>query len=69
MKNFDIEQFLSLENYANDTRTIRRKGAGGTAEYFTSYTLVKKIADKIPEEKWNDSNADFLEPGFGISYA
>ncbi len=65
MKNFDIKQFLSLDNYATETRTERRKGPGGTQEFFTPYELVKKMADKIPEEKWNDSNADFLEPGFG----
>lgn len=63
--NFNIEQFLSLENYANDTRVDRRKGAGGTAEYFTPYTLVKKMADKIPIETWSNPNADFLEPSFG----
>lgn len=63
--NFNIEDFLSLNDYATDVRVKRRKGNGGSQEFFTPYKLVKKMADKISEEKWSDPNANFLEPTFG----
>ena len=63
--NFDIEEFLSLEGYATDERQERRKGSGGSQEFFTPFKLVKKMGDKISEEKWSDINADFLEPSGG----
>ena len=63
--NFNIEEFLSLAGYATNERQERRKGSGGTQEFFTPFKLVKKMADKIPEEKWSDISANFLEPSFG----
>lgn len=36
-----------------------------TAEYFTPYSLVKRMADKIPEETWRDPSKNLLEPCFG----
>ena len=62
---FNIEDFLSLAGYATEKRKSRRKGPGGSAEYFTPYKLIKKMCDKISEEKWSDINANFLEPSFG----
>ena len=62
---FNIEEFLSLDGYANDARTNRRSGSGGSQEFFTNYVLVKKMCDKISLEKWNDPNANFLEPSAG----
>ena len=62
---FNIEEFLSLDGYANDARTNRRSGSGGSQEFFTNYVLVKKMCDKISPEKWNDPNANFLEPSAG----
>lgn len=62
---FNIEEFLSLDGYATDERTNRRRGAEGTQEYFTPSTLVIKMANKISEDKWNDPNANFLEPSAG----
>lgn len=62
---FNIEEFLSLDGYANDARTNRRSGSGGSQEFFTNYVLVKKMCDKISPEKWNDPNANFLEPSTG----
>ena len=62
---FNIEDFLSLAGYATEKRKSRRKGPGGSAEYFTPYRLIKKMCDKISEEKWSDINANFLEPSFG----
>ena len=62
---FNIEEFLSLADYATEERSERRQGSGGTQEFFTNYVLVKKMCDKISPEKWNDPNANFLEPSAG----
>ena len=35
----NIEQFLDLANYS-DSRKDRRKGSGGTQEFFTPYSIV-----------------------------
>ena len=61
----DIEKFLDLSNYATDTRVSRRKGTGGSQEFFTPYSLVKRICDKISEADWSNSEKTFLEPSFG----
>lgn len=34
-------------------------------EVFTPKSLVEKMMDKIPEEKWKDPNSVWLEPTFG----
>lgn len=46
---FNIEHFLSLEDYATDERQSRRSGSSGTQEFYTPYTIVKRICDKISE--------------------
>ena len=63
--NFNIEQFLDLSDYATDKRKARRKGANGTQEFFSPYSIVKRMADKIPEEDWQNPSKTFLEPCFG----
>ena len=79
MRMFDIEKFMSLERYDTEVRKARRKshtigpkaheqnvsGKKGTAEYFTPYEIVKRMADKVPEEDWTDPTKTFLEPCFG----
>lgn len=65
---FNIEQFLDLNGYITDTRLSRRKNnkeGKNTAEFFTPYSIVKKMADKISEEDWSDPNKTFCEPCFG----
>ena len=62
---FNIEQFLNLDDYATDTRLSRRKGAGSTQEFFTPYSIVKRMCEKIPNEDWSDPDKTFLEPCFG----
>lgn len=62
--NFNIEAFLDLRNYA-DKRTDRRKGSGGTNEFFTPYCLVKRMTDKVTEDMWYDPTKTFLEPSCG----
>ena len=63
---FDIEKFLSLEGYDNDIRKSRRKNSEvNSQEFFTPYSIVKKMADKVPDEEWSDSEKTFLEPAAG----
>ena len=63
--NFNIEQFLDLSDYATDKRKARRKGANGTAEFFTPYSIVKKLMDKIEPEMWADPTKTFVDPTMG----
>lgn len=60
-----IEEFLSLNGYATEERKKRRKSHKGTQEFFTPYSLVKKMCDYIPEDGWKDKDKTFLEPCFG----
>ena len=62
---FNIEQLLDLTNYTTDSRVARRKGSGGSQEFFTPYSIVKRMCDKIPDEAWSDQTKTFLEPSFG----
>ena len=64
-KNFNIEQFLDLSGYATDERLSRRKGSNSTQEFFTPYSIIKKMCDKISEEDWADPEKTFCEPCFG----
>ena len=52
--NFNIEQFLDLTSY-EENRNDRRKGAGGTAEFFTPYSIVKRMCDKVSDEQLGNS--------------
>ena len=60
-----IEQLLDLTNYATDTRVARRKTGKKTNEFFTPYSIVKRMCDKIPDEDWADPTKTFLESSFG----
>ena len=63
---FDIESFLDLSGYDNETRRIRRKNSDvNTQEYFTPYSIVKRMADKIQDEDWANPEKTFLEPAAG----
>ena len=59
-----ISDILDLTNYS-ESRKDRRKGSGGTQEFFTPYEIVKKMCDKISDDDWKDPNKTFLEPCFG----
>lgn len=66
--NFNIEDFLSLDGYANAVRKKRRKDNNGikaTNEFFTPYSIVKRMCDKIPDSDWADPTKTFLESSFG----
>ena len=65
-KYFNIEQFLDISNYATEERVSRRKGGSkSTAEFFTPYSIVKRMCDKIEESDWSDPKKTFCEPSFG----
>ena len=60
-----IQQLLNIDNYATEERIARRKGKKSTQEFFTPYEIVKKMADKVPEECWADPTKTFCDPCFG----
>lgn len=65
-KNFNIEQFLDLSGYATDERVARRKNSDiNSQEFFTPYSIVKIMCDKISEEDWSDPEKTFCEPSAG----
>ena len=61
---FNIQQFID-HDYATDVRKDRRKGKGGTQEFFTPYSIIKRMCDKIPDENWADHEKTWLEPCMG----
>ena len=62
---FNIEQFLSLSGYDTEIRKARRKGPKSTQEFYTPYSIVKSMTDKISEEDWSNPDKTFCEPCFG----
>ena len=60
----NIQQFID-HDYATDTRKDRRKGKGGTQEFFTPFSIVQKMCDKIPDSDWADPEKTWLEPCMG----
>ena len=60
-----IEQLLDLTNYATDTRVARRTGSKSTQEFFTPYSIVKRICAQIPDEDWADPTKTLLASSFG----
>lgn len=63
---FDIEQFLNLDDYATEERVSRRKNSDvNSQEFFTPYSIVKRMADKISDEDWSNPDKTFLEPAAG----
>lgn len=64
--NFNIEQFLDLSGYDTDIRKSRRKGGKiNSQEFFTPYSIVKRMCDKVSEEDWANPDKTFLEPCAG----
>ena len=66
MDYISIEHLLDLTNYATDTRVARRKNSKvNTQEFFTPYSIVKRMCDKITDDDWADPTKTFLESSFG----
>ena len=64
-KNFNIEHFLDLSDYVTDERKSRRTGSNSTQEFFTPYSIIKVMCDKISNEDWADPEKTFCEPCAG----
>lgn len=62
---FDIEKFLDLSGYNTEERVNRRKTGKRTQEFFTPYSIVKRMCDKVSDEDWADPKKTFLEPSCG----
>lgn len=65
---FDIEKFLDLTGYDNDVRKARRKNnkeGVSTQEFYTPYSIVKRMCDKVSDEDWADPKKTFLESSCG----
>ena len=60
-----IQQFLDLTDYVTEVRKARRKGSKSTQEFFTPYSIVEKMSEKVPKEYWSDPTKTFCEPCFG----
>ena len=58
---FNIQQFIDRD-YVTDVRKNRRKV---TQEFFTPYSIIKRMGDKIPDDEWADPEKTFLEPCMG----
>lgn len=61
---FDIEKFLDLTGYDNEVRKARRKNnkeGVSTQEFYTPYSIVKRMCDKVSDEDWADPKKTFLE--------
>ena len=56
-----IKSYIDRD-YLNEERKARRKK---TNEFFTPYSIIKRMGDKIPEKDWSDPNKTFLEPCAG----
>jgi len=69
INNFNIENFLNIDKYVTKIRINRRKinikGNNPSGEFFTPYSMVKRMCDKVSEEDWADPDKTFLEPCAG----
>lgn len=62
---FNIQQFLSLDDYATEERVSRRKGSKGTQEFYTPFEIIKRMCDKLSPDTWTDFSKTILEPTAG----
>ena len=64
MKRVNIQQIIDIP-YVSPERAARRKGAGASQEFFTPYSIIKRMGDKISKSDWADPEKTFGEPCFG----
>ena len=64
--NFNIQSFLDLTGYDTDERISRRKNSEiNSQEFFTPYSIIKRMCDKIPDSDWSDPTKTWIEPCLG----
>ena len=61
MKRINIQQIIDIP-YVSPEREARRKGSGGSQEFFTPYSIIKRMCDKISKSDWADPEKTFCEP-------
>ena len=54
-----------IDDYESLNTEIRKERRKKTQEFYTPYSIVKKMMDKISSEDWANPNKTFLEPSFG----
>ena len=54
-----------IDDYESPNTKIRKERRKKSQEFYTPYSIVKKMMDKIPSEDWADNKKTFLEPSFG----
>ena len=54
-----------IDDYESPNTKIRKERRKKTGEFYTPYSIVKKMCDKISEEDWSNPDKTFLEPTFG----
>ena len=64
MNIINIQQFID-HNEATNIRENRRRGLGGSQEFFTPFSIVQKMCDKIQDSDWSDPEKTWLEPCMG----
>ena len=61
-----LQEYIdNYKSYQEDDRKARRKGKNATNEFFTPYSIVVRMMDKISSEDWVDPTKTFLEPSCG----
>ena len=60
---FNIQNFL--DDYKSPNTEVRKERRKKTSEFYTPYSIVKKMMDKISADYWGDPNKTFCEPSFG----
>lgn len=55
-----IDLFTNNDGIIRDKTRIKQNG-----EVFTPFSIVEQLIKKIPDEKWKDPNATFLDPCAG----
>ena len=56
-----IKSYIDCDYLTEDRKARRKK----TCEFFTPYSIIKRMCDKIPEKDWSDPDKTFLEPTAG----
>ena len=54
-----------IDDYKSNNTEVRKERRKKTNEFYTPYSIVKKMMDKVPEEYWSDPEKTFCEPSFG----
>ena len=54
-----------IDDYESPNTKIRKERRKKTQEFYTPYSIVRKMMDKISSEDWSNPYKTFCEPSFG----